>query len=419
MKHKLTMKYFISTLLVAVALCLLGLPFDGVSADPLEPTRSLALDIRTRLQPYQTPGVEPAQSDGRLSEEAPLPSEVEKPPIGPLAQQTFYAIADANALQGYPSQNLGSTTDMWAGYDEYLEPDGQIARSLVRFEIASLLPNQVITEATLRVYLVTSWDYPDTSRTIGTYRITSSWSESNVTWNNRPGYGDAYGSRSIVSSAWGWYEFDVANLVRAWYDGMYTNHGIMLHGPEVSGDDASWRGFSTRESSYRPQLVTEYTPPGETPEALLYLPIIVKNWASPADTPIPPTDTPIPPTGTATATHTATATRTPTATATHISTATPTPTATATRTPTATATRTPTPTADATIRIENYSQCTIRFTVDGPVYRTIVVVPGSVQEIDVPPGEYGWFWLALAPCSDGGSGHDTFESGVTYTFSFS
>jgi hypothetical protein len=300
MKQKLLVKYFlISTLLVAVASCLLGLPLDRVNADPPELTPSPAMDIRTGLQPYQTPGIKPSQSDGRLLEEAPLQSEMEEPPIGSLAQQTFYAIADATVLQGYPTVNLGDTADMWAGYDEYLEPDGQIARSLVKFDIASLPPNVDITEATLRVYLVGSWDYPDTSRTITTYRITSSWSESNVTWNNRPGYGSAYGSRSIVSGAWGWYEFDVTNLVSGWYDGTYTNHGVMLRGPEVSGLDSSWRSFGTRESPYTPQLVIEHatsTPPTITglPDQTLEVNTSLDNaidlWAYASDAESPDSD---------------------------------------------------------------------------------------------------------------------------------
>ena len=322
MKQKLMVKYtFISTLLAAAALCLLGLPFDRVNAGPPEPTPNPAMDISTSLQPYQTPDAELSQSDGRLLEKAPSPSEVMESPLGVLDQHTSYAIADAVVLEGYPSQNLGDTADMWAGYDEYLEPDGETARSLVRFDIASLPPNQDISEATLRLYLVGSWDYPGTSRTIRTYRITSSWSESSVTWNNRPGYGGSYGSNSIVHGAWGWYEFDVTNLVRAWYDETYTNHGIMLRGPEVSGLDASWRSFSTREGSYRPRLVIEYTastptltptntstptptptntptpttppPSGPTVEWKIYLPGAMNSWSPPTATPTP-TPTPIP-----------------------------------------------------------------------------------------------------------------------------
>jgi hypothetical protein len=146
---------------------------------------------------------------------------------------------------------------MWAGYDKYLEPDGEIARSLVEFDIRSISRDRDIAEASLRVRLVSSWGYPDTSHTIRTYCITSTWSEINVTWNNQPDYGEAYGSRSIVHGAWGWYEFDVTNLVEAWRDEPDTNHGIMLRGPEEA-DHAGWRGFGTRESLYTPQLVIEY-----------------------------------------------------------------------------------------------------------------------------------------------------------------
>jgi hypothetical protein len=147
---------------------------------------------------------------------------------------------------------------MWAGYDACNDPYGETVRGLVEFSIASIPADQVITEATLRVYLITSCDYEGASRTIRAYRITDNWSEGSVTWNNRPGYGGSYGSQSIVHSAWGWYEFDVTDLVSAWYDGTYTNHGIMLRGPEILG----WRGFGTRDApyEYRPQLVVEYVP---------------------------------------------------------------------------------------------------------------------------------------------------------------
>ena len=259
MKRKLMVKYaFVSALLVAAALYLLVLPSDGVNAGLLEPTPGPARDIGTRLQPYQTPDAEPSHSDGRLLERAPLASEV-KSPVGALDQQTLYAQADARVLQGkvYSSTNYGSEPDMWVGYDRYVDPDGGIVRSLVKFNEGDISRDRDIAEARLRIRLVSSWGYPDTSHTIRTYCITSTWSESDVTWNNQPGYGDDYGSRSIVHGAWGWYEFDVTDLVRDWRDGVRENHGIMLRGPEEA-DHAGWRGFGTRESLYTPQLVIEY-----------------------------------------------------------------------------------------------------------------------------------------------------------------
>ena len=298
MKRKLTGK---CTLWAAVILCLMGLFLNGANASPPEPTPtpSPAPDVRTWLGPYQTPSAEPAPSDGRLLEVVPSLIQVKSSPSGAVDQQTFYSIADATVLQGYPTANAGNVMDMWAGYDEYLDPNGEIVRSLVRFDITGLPPDHEITEATLRLYLVGSWDYPDTSRTITTYRITSSWSESSVTWNNKPSYGGAHGSASIESGEWDWYEFDVTDLVSAWYDGTYTNHGIMLRGPEVSGDDSSWRAFGTRESSTVPELVVTYgtsTPPtisglpDQTLEANTSLDKAIDLWAYASDDESPDSD---------------------------------------------------------------------------------------------------------------------------------
>ncbi len=178
-------------------------------------------------------------------------------PTDTITQHTLFSTADACVLEGYPTFNAGDTRDMWAGYDDDLDPGGRIVRSLVRFDIADLPPGRAIVKATLRLHLVSSWDFPDRSRTITTHRITANWAENSVTWNNKPGYAEAYGSRSIVSAAWGWYDLDVTHLVSAWYNGTHPNYGIMVRGPEVSGQDASWRGFGTRESSYVPHLIVE------------------------------------------------------------------------------------------------------------------------------------------------------------------
>jgi len=171
---------------------------------------------------------------------------------------TLYSVADACVMEGRSSYNFGSTTDMWVGYDDYLDPDGKIVRSLVRFDLSSIPAGATINSATLRLYLVGSWDYPGKTRTITTYRTSSSWSEPSVTWNNKPSYAEAYGSAGVTHGSDVWYSFDVTNLVRGWVNGTWPNYGIMLRGPEWSGSDSSWKSFATRESSYDPQLVITY-----------------------------------------------------------------------------------------------------------------------------------------------------------------
>ena len=175
------------------------------------------------------------------------------------AVSKFYSVADTTIFQGYPDENFGDYSDMWAGYDDYLSPDGKIVRSLLQFDLASIPAGTQIASASLDLFLVESWDFLDRSRSITTYRIKSGWSEMSVTWNTKPSYGDSYGTASVTHGDWRWYSFDVTDLVRAWVNGTKANHGIMVRGPEHSGQDSSWKGFSTREGPYPPQLVINYT----------------------------------------------------------------------------------------------------------------------------------------------------------------
>jgi hypothetical protein len=96
------------------------------------------------------------------------------------------------------------------------------------------------------------------------------WSESSVNWNNKPGYAEAYGSRSIPSQTWGWYSFDVTGLVRGWVNGSFSNYGLTLRGPEGSGNDSAVLSFYTRDyagTTYAPYLRIQYAGMATTEEA--------------------------------------------------------------------------------------------------------------------------------------------------------
>ena len=223
-----------------------------------------------------------------IARAGPPAAGMEGHPISALDQPTLYtrtldAIADTTVLQGHPLIPFGNSLEMRAGYDDVI--GGQIARSLVQFDIASLPCNSSIITATLRVYLFDSQPSPDVTRTITAYRSTANWSESSTYWNNMPGYASTDSADTIVHSAWGWYEFDVTDMVSAWSDGTHANYGIMLRGPEVSGPNSSWRSFSTREDPGRPpKLVVVYE---DVQEYDVYLPVVIRN----ADLPSTPVGT--------------------------------------------------------------------------------------------------------------------------------
>jgi len=193
----------------------------------------------------------------------------------------LYPDADATVLQGQPSDNWGGLSTMRVGYDRSGcsdSVDGKIARSILRFDLSSIPTGASVIDTKLHLNFVTSCYYSGHSqrRTVTVYRAASSWSESTVTWNNKPGYAEAYDSASVgvTSSTLGWYSFDVTNLVRAWMAGIYSNYGIMVRGPETSGSEFVRFEITASEASgtwIDPYLEVTYIAPAvglqETAEA--------------------------------------------------------------------------------------------------------------------------------------------------------
>ncbi len=177
---------------------------------------------------------------------------------------TFYAGADSQALQGHPTTNYGINPAMRVGYDGACSGETPgIDRSLVRFDLSHIPPGTTINSASLDLYHSSSCGYSGQHLAITPYRITSDWQEEDVTWNTQPSIGSSYGSVSIAHGAWGWYSFNVTNLVRDWVNGT-GNYGIMLRGPEST---AGWRQFDTKGAGryiYGPRLVVDLVLPPPT-----------------------------------------------------------------------------------------------------------------------------------------------------------
>ena len=138
---------------LVICLGLMLLPLHSANADPLTPTatRAPTLDIKTWLQKYQTSPPTQPQPKGKVLEGYPLePTLLQQVS---LDSTTLDSTADACIFEGYPALNLGSTSDMWAGYDDSLDPDGEIVRSLVKFDLSTIPSGSTINSATFKAYL--------------------------------------------------------------------------------------------------------------------------------------------------------------------------------------------------------------------------------------------------------------------------
>jgi hypothetical protein len=196
----------------------------------------------------------------------------------PAFNPTFYATQDARVDESNPNTNYG-------GGDLHVGRSSNANRqTLVQFDLAGLPGNAIVTHATMELYAIvnlaaaaedTSAAAEDASRggsyaagfapqayTVYADAIYSAWSESTVTWANKP---RAYGKgdpATGLTGAPGWTQFDVTQIVRFWLANPGSNFGILLRG---DGSTAGLYVFYSRSSANIPRLIVEYTLPTATP----------------------------------------------------------------------------------------------------------------------------------------------------------
>jgi hypothetical protein len=159
----------------------------------------------------------------------------------PPITATFIAQADAHVRQATPTTNYGSALTLTSDGSD----GGGATESLMRFDVSGL--SGQVQRAVLRVWV--------TNRTTAgpdVYRSDSGWSESLVTWSNRPvRIGLAAASSGAIAT--GWYEVDVTSSILG--NGTFS---FTLAPRSSDGLD-----ISSREGSTPPRLVVTYGGQGD------------------------------------------------------------------------------------------------------------------------------------------------------------
>jgi hypothetical protein len=255
------------------------------------------------------------------------------------ATLTFTASADAHVEQRSPTANRGTYS--------HLVADGSSSReieSYIRFAVSRV--TGTIQNARLRVYSTTD----PTRNGPAVYAADNNWTETGITWNNRPARtsGAVDNKGSINRSTW--VEYNVTILLSG--DGTYTF--------VLAGDSSDDIRFSSRQGSQPPQLVITFSAGTNTPT--------------------------VTPTGTSTLPPSATLTQTPLPAFT--ATATSQPQATATYTPSSTPTALPTDTPSPTLTLPPPSPPTTATTLPVTMYTFTTVADARVEQ-STPATNYG------------------------------
>jgi hypothetical protein len=157
--------------------------------------------------------------------------------------------ADSYAWSLQPTQNYGSQIAL-------VVKSG--ANSYIQFNLSTLPTGASVSKATLRLFV----DAVAKNGSFNVYPVTSSWSESTLTWNTAPTVGASVAGPITVngSSLNQFVLIDVTSLVQGWVSGSTVNHGLAL---ELVGTTGSF-SFDSKESfltAHQPELETEVTGP--------------------------------------------------------------------------------------------------------------------------------------------------------------
>jgi hypothetical protein len=197
---------------------------------------------------------------------------------GVLADQTIIQPdategKDSYIQQDDPTMVRGTSSNI----DLALHWQNSAKRGLLEFNLSSIPENSVVDSAILRLYMYN--DGPGADVNISAHRVTQDWvegtsgySDNGATWNTYDGTNnwassggdfdasvEAYNITSLQNQ---YYDWDITNLVSAWYEGTYDNYGVLLKGVDETGDVNRRKRF--RSSDYgteaqRPQLIVDYT----------------------------------------------------------------------------------------------------------------------------------------------------------------
>jgi len=158
---------------------------------------------------------------------------------------TFTSVADAQVEENNPGTNTGTSNDL-----EVINANNRSIESYIRFTVSGISGG--IQNARLRVYCTTD----STRDGPAAYATGNTWTETGITWNNRPtrtsGATDNKGSISKNT----WVEYDITSLL--------TSNGTYSF--VLAGDSNDNVIFSSREGSNPPQLLITFAP--NTPTAM-------------------------------------------------------------------------------------------------------------------------------------------------------
>ena len=168
-----------------------------------------------------------------------------------LTDQNFTLTGAAIGLQTIPNtlkdaELRSGTNKKNYGTSEEIDIDKNDRNSIFEFNLSSLPANSTLSSAAMRLF-ITDATQDDKTAAIDVYRLTREWAEGTgdgqktndgATWkyyNNNDNWDNSGGDYDVfiwattgVTNESNWYSWDITHLVKSWYNGTYTNYGLLI-----------------------------------------------------------------------------------------------------------------------------------------------------------------------------------------------
>lgn len=162
----------------------------------------------------------------------------------------YDVIRDTFVASLFPSTSYSSLTKMYTGSDPYYYGT---MRSMTQFTLPSLPSDSKILSAYFNAYQT---QVDSTTVSVDLYRITSSWTGS-ATWNTQPSIGTSAESTVTSNTNGTYWQWNITQLSKDWYNGVQSNYGIMLK--QQNEATSPFRAFNTvNTGTNTPKLTINY-----------------------------------------------------------------------------------------------------------------------------------------------------------------
>ena len=135
----------------------------------------------------------------------------------------------ANVYSRLPTRNYGSTAYLYAGTVLY-NGEPKEYRSYVKMDLPDSIPSVStrIISAKLNMTYCAEYNTHTNNTVIDVHRVTQSWDENTLTWNNQPTCAAETEAYAISKNGSGKDAFDITALVADWHAGNSANYGVVL-----------------------------------------------------------------------------------------------------------------------------------------------------------------------------------------------